>query len=111
MTANELLNQAVSEMADRAVTYDNSEGERSIPKTVEMFNTLTGHNLTYTQGWLFMTCLKMVRCQQGSHKQDNFVDGAAYMALAGESAASEFEEVEEAEVINLKPKRGRPRKG
>jgi hypothetical protein len=76
-------------MQDRAATYDQPEGERSIGKTVAMFNTLTEHGLTEEQGWLFMTCLKMVRAQAGRYRADSYEDGAAYFALAGESAAQE----------------------
>jgi len=54
-----------------------------------MFNTLTGVGLTDEQGWLFMVCLKMVRAQQGRYRADSYEDGAAYFALAGESAAQE----------------------
>jgi hypothetical protein len=58
-------------------------------KTVSMFNTLTGLEISEEQGWLFMACLKLVRCQQGEFKQDNYEDGAAYFALACESAAKD----------------------
>jgi hypothetical protein len=76
-------------MQERAATYDQPQGERSIGKTVAMFNTLTEHGLTEEQGWLFMTCLKMVRAQAGDYRADSYEDGAAYFALAGESAAQE----------------------
>ena len=85
MDATEILNSAAGHMKERAATYD-KRGERSIEKTVDMFNTLTGHSLTSEQGWLFMTCLKMVRAQQGEFRADSYEDGAAYFALAGESA-------------------------
>ncbi|EGG93489.1 hypothetical protein IMCC1989_1137 [gamma proteobacterium IMCC1989] len=88
MKAPDFLQQAQSEMFDRATTYDNPEGERSMANTVAMFNALTGHKLTEEQGWKFMVCLKLVRSEQGAFKADNFVDGAAYFGLAGETAAS-----------------------
>lgn len=84
MNANDILQQASHEIHDRATKYDDKKGERSIPKTVVMFNALTGHKLTEEQGWKFMCCLKLVRSEQGTHKNDNYVDGAAYFALAGE---------------------------
>ncbi len=90
MKAHEFLNQAQSEMQDRATTYDKPEGERSMANTVAMFNALTGHSLTEEQGWKFMCCLKLVRSEQGEFKADNFVDGAAYFGLAGETAATEY---------------------
>jgi hypothetical protein len=89
LTAGSILQTAAKHMEDRAATYDQQGGERSIHKTVTMFNILTGAGLTDEQGWLFMTCLKMVRAQQGRYRADSYEDGAAYFALAGESAAQE----------------------
>lgn len=87
MQAFEFLEQGVSEMKDRAATYDAPEGERSMAKTVAMFNALTGYNLTDEQGWKFMVCLKLVRSEQGAFRADSFVDGSAYFGLAGETAS------------------------
>lgn len=84
MKAEEILTKAAGHLADRAKTYDKPEGERSMEKTVQMFNTLADTQLTTEQGWLFMVILKMVRSQQGEYRADNFEDGAAYFALAGE---------------------------
>jgi hypothetical protein len=74
-------------MQDRAATYDNPKGERSMASTVGMFNTLVGQDLTEEQGWLFMAILKMVRSQQGALRMDSYEDGAAYFSLAGEAAS------------------------
>lgn len=89
MQAAEYLSQAQSEMRDRATTYDSAAGERSMAATVAMFNALTGNSLTEEQGWKFMVCLKLVRSEQGDFRADNFVDGAAYFGLAGETAANQ----------------------
>lgn len=89
MKAHEYLDKAASEMVDRSKTYDAPEGERSMGKTVEAFNALTGHSITEEQGWLFMNVLKMARSQQGSFRDDCYVDGAAYWALGGECAERE----------------------
>ncbi|QAX31302.1 DUF6378 domain-containing protein [Leisingera sp. NJS204] len=89
MQAAEFLSLAQSEMQDRATTYDNPTGERSMAATVATFNALTGHQLTEQQGWKFMACLKLVRSEQGAYRADNFVDGAAYFGLAGEAAAKQ----------------------
>lgn len=86
-TAPEFLERARQHMLDRAVTYDNPEGERSMAKTVELFNTLRDQNLTEADGWTFMALLKMVRANQGEFKSDNFEDLVAYSALLGESEA------------------------
>lgn len=89
MNAIEILEQAKSEMCDRAKTYDSPAGERSIRATVAAFEAVTGVTITETQGWLFMAMLKAVRSQQGAYREDSYVDGAAYFALAGESACTE----------------------
>lgn len=101
MNANEILTRAAGHLADRAKTYDKPEGERSMRATVEAFKAVTGHDLTETQGWLFMVLLKAVRSQQGAFKMDSFEDGAAYFALAGESAA-------EADLMRIERSHGEP---
>lgn len=89
--APDLLAQAADEMAARAERYDAPEGERSMAAAVASFNALTGGRMTVTEGWTFMALLKLARAQsqggRGSAHLDNYVDGAAYMALAGEEAA------------------------
>ena len=89
--AVQILNEAVQIMAERGKSYDKSGGqaERSMPKIVTMFNALTGHELTPAQGWKFMACLKLARSEQGEHREDNYLDGAAYFALAGEEAGED----------------------
>lgn len=85
-TAHEILQAAQKHMKDRASTYDKPEGERSMKGTVDAFKAITGVTLTEEQGWLFMAVLKAVRSQQGDYRADSYEDGAAYFALAGESA-------------------------
>ena len=87
--AVQILNEAMAAMAERGQSYDtNGDGvERSMGKVVDMFNTLTGHELTEEQGWDFMILLKLVRASQG-YKADNYVDGSAYFSLAGEAAGA-----------------------
>ena len=87
MTASDFLGAALNHLGDRASTYDNPTGERSMGRTVEAFNAITGHKLTEEHGWLFMCLLKQVRSQQGKYKSDSYEDGAAYFALMGECAA------------------------
>ena len=87
--AHEFLLCAAKEMEARQTSYDMPEGERSMVATVEMFNSLTGIELTETQGWKFMVLLKMVRAEYNGYRKDDYVDGAAYFALSGESAAKE----------------------
>jgi hypothetical protein len=84
MTAERILRTAADVMAERGKKRDTGK-ERSMARTVRAFNAVTGLSLTETQGWVFMAVLKLAREASG-HDPDNFVDGAAYMALAGESA-------------------------
>jgi len=88
MNAHEILSNAAAEMDNRANTYDQPAGERSMTKTVALFNALSGQALTEVDGWKFMACLKLARSEQGDHRPDNYIDGAAYMALAGEAASN-----------------------
>ena len=88
-TANHFLEAALNHLGNRASTYDSPQGERSMGRTVEAFNTITGNKLTEEQGYLFMVLLKAVRSQQGKYKSDSYEDGAAYFALMGEVGEKE----------------------
>ena len=83
VTADDTLRAALAALADRAAQRDTPGGERSMARAVAAFNALTGHRLTETQGWRFMEILKIAR----GESFDDFIDGAAYAALAGEAAA------------------------
>lgn len=87
ITASEITQLAKETMDNRADDYDAPHGERSMGKTVAAFNAITGQNLSELDGWQFMECLKMARSRQGKFKLDNYIDGTAYAALAGEAAA------------------------
>jgi len=84
--AAELLGRAAKHMHDRASTYDKPEGERSMERVVAAFNTVTGHTLKESEGWLFMTLLKAVRSETRSEPhQDSLEDLIAYSALYAEA--------------------------
>ena len=85
--AEDYLNMAAAEMADRAASRDAEDGERSMLRAVKAFNELYGTELTETQGWQFMSILKKSRGAQGEYREDDYVDDIAYCALAAESAA------------------------
>lgn len=86
-TAPEFCRRAAELMAERGATYD-CEQERSMFKTVEAFNTITGRNLTEAEGWLFMQILKDVRqWQSPKYHRDSAEDGVAYSALKAEALA------------------------
>jgi hypothetical protein len=87
--APDILKTAVKHMEERAREYDQPQGERSMERTVNMFNDLTGQTMSEEDGWVFMALLKIVRSQQGPFKADSYEDCAAYMALAAETASVE----------------------
>jgi hypothetical protein len=77
-------------MEARAKEYDQPEGERSMGKTVEAFNSITGRDLTEAEGWLFMEILKNVRMFQApGYHADSAEDCIAYAALKAEAKANE----------------------
>lgn len=85
--AHDFLNQANRQLMERASQRDSPDGERSMRRCVAAFNALYGTDLTETQGWQFMSLLKKARAAQGAYREDDYVDDAAYAALAGESAS------------------------
>lgn len=88
MKAPEILKQAAKHIEDRAAARDQPEGERSMGKTVEAFNAVTGHRLSERDGWVFMQILKLARaCNTPAGLPDDYEDAAAYSALAGEAAS------------------------
>lgn len=86
-TAPELLGAARKHMEDRAATYDQPEGERSMARTVEAFNAVTGHTLAESEGWLLLALLKTVRnAARDVPHRDSLEDFIAYAALMAEAA-------------------------
>lgn len=85
--ATAIMQQGIDAMIDRAVSRDTPDGERSMACAVNAFNAMFGKDLTEQQGWQFMELLKMSRSKGGNFRLDDYVDGAAYAALAGEAAA------------------------
>lgn len=83
-----LLDQAAGHMRDRAATYDQAGGERSMGRTVDAFNAITGRDLTEAEGWLLLQLLKDVRLftRPGYHA-DSAEDCIAYAALKAEAKA------------------------
>ena len=85
-SAPAFLHQAASIMEERGKQYDQPNGERSMEKTVSAFNTISGKNLTESEGWLFMQILKDVRqWQNPDYHADSAEDGVAYSALKAEA--------------------------
>lgn len=87
MKASELLINASNIMVERGKQYDTPDGERSMGKTVQAFNTITGRNLKESEGWLLLQLLKDVRnCTGDKPHEDSLLDCIAYSALKAESA-------------------------
>ena len=88
--AIELLHLAADIMQERGKDYDQPNGERSMARTVAAFNTITGRDITETEGWAFMLLLKLVRQHQAQawHK-DSGRDAIAYAALMAEAGEAE----------------------
>lgn len=102
--AYEFLEDAASQMKDRAVQRDQASGERSMAQTVAAFNALTGKELSEAEGWEFMILLKMVRGRQGNFRADDYVDVAAYGALLGEcSSKVPLEDIADSDISIFKP--------
>ena len=91
MKAPDILKKSAQHMLDRATTYDKPEGERSMAKTVQAFNAITGRDITTAEGWLMMAVLKQVRAFQNPGKPhvDSLEDGPAYLALMAEEMLSD----------------------
>ena len=84
LEAPDLLEKAATTMRERSAERD-TEKERAMAKTVAMFNAMFPEaQISEYQGWMFMFFLKMARAQGGSFREDDYIDGAAYIALAGE---------------------------
>lgn len=84
--APDLLDAAAGHMRDRAKTYDKPGGERSMGKTVEMFNIATGRDLRESEGWLLLELLKIVRGEtRAEPHRDSLEDEIAYAALKAEA--------------------------
>lgn len=83
-----LLIEAADTIGNRAAERDSEDGERSMARAVHMFNIWRGQHrqgvVTEYEGWMFMVFLKLARAAEGKHRRDDYIDGAAYLALACE---------------------------
>lgn len=90
MKATEFLQAAIDVQSERAKQYDSPGGERSMGRTVQAFNAITGRDLTEAEGWLLLQVLKDVRqwSAKGYHA-DSALDGVAYASLKAEALSAE----------------------
>lgn len=92
MKATEFLQAAIDTQAERGKQYDSPEGERSMGRTVQAFNAITGRDLTEAEGWLLLQLLKDVRQWQNPDKyhHDSVLDGVAYASLKAEALSGDY---------------------
>lgn len=104
MKSTEFLQAAIDTQAERGKQYDSPEGERSMGRTVQAFNAITGRDLSEAEGWLLLQVLKDVRQWQNPDKyhHDSALDGVAYASLKAE-ALSAGAEHDEAEILPCLP--------
>lgn len=89
-----ILEAAAEHQRMRAGTYDQPEGERSVPAIVDAFNAITRRRgvraLTEAEGWLFLQVLKQVRLFSApGYHADSAEDNVSYGALLAEAKAAE----------------------
>ncbi|WP_236166360.1 hypothetical protein [Pseudomonas juntendi] len=84
------LQAAIDVQAGRGKQYDAPGGERSMGRTVQAFNAITGRDLTEAEGWLLLQVLKDVRQWQNpdNFHEDSALDGVAYSSLKAEALAA-----------------------
>lgn len=86
----DFITEAQEILIQRGNTYEAPEGERSMGKTVRIFNAFHATALTETQGWHFMAVLKQVRAfARPQFHRDSFVDNVNYSLLMAEAKAKE----------------------
>lgn len=86
ISAPTFLEKALGHINERAATYDQPEGERSMGATVEAFNAITGRDLQESEGWLLLQILKDVRLfTREKFHQDSAEDCISYAALKAEA--------------------------
>jgi hypothetical protein len=88
--STDFLQAAIDVQAERGKQYDAPDGNRSMVKTVQAFNAITGRDLTEAEGWLLMQIVKDVRQWQNPDKyhEDSALDGVAYSSLKAEALAA-----------------------
>jgi hypothetical protein len=98
--AGEWLEESRNILDQRGKDYDTSEteasgGERSMGKTVDAFNIITGRDLKESEGWLLMQLVKDVRqWTKPDFHEDSALDCISYAALKAEALEAESLEAE-----------------
>jgi hypothetical protein len=83
MKAKETLETAASLVSgDRRETHGNPKS--SFSRTATMWSAYLDCDISAKDVALMMALLKVTRTMAGNHNDDDYVDGAGYMALAAE---------------------------
>ena len=91
-SARSILKDASDAVQARAILRD-IDTEKSMGRATRIFNSIAdSHVMSEVDGWMFMAVLKIARAQQGKFHLDDYIDAAAYIALAGEAAAKAIED-------------------
>jgi len=95
-TASDFLQDALNLLVERGKDYDQPQGERSMGKTVDAFNAITGKGLTEAEGWLLLQLLKDVRqwSNPKRYHSDSAEDAVSYAALKAEALFRQGDETE-----------------
>ncbi|AGN81979.1 hypothetical protein N5K35_25105 [Pseudomonas sp. GD03651] len=88
--STDFLQAAIDVQAERGKQYDAPGGERSMGRTVQAFNAVTGRDLSEAEGWLLLQVLKDVRQWQNPDKfhEGSALDGVTYSSLKAEAMAA-----------------------
>ena len=90
----DFLESAAQVQRERAKTYaagGTFGGERSMGRTVQAFNIITGQSLSESEGWLLLQILKDVRDRTNGPHHDSLLDGVAYSSLKAEARMAEVQ--------------------
>lgn len=75
---------------DRDLQYGRPENSFNVIS--ELWSAFLNVNITPSQAATMMVLFKVARVATGANKEDNFIDGCGYMAVAGELAKIEEKE-------------------
>jgi len=76
--------ESILQIADKLINGDRREAYGhpydDYSRVTKAFNSLTGHNLSASDGPIFMICVKLAR-ETHQQKKDNRIDGAGYFGV------------------------------
>mgnify|MGYP001810135460 CR=1 FL=1 len=85
--APELIEKALAALSGNAKLRDCPDGERSAARAAAIFSAWTGSQLSVSDVWRVLLCVKLAREIQGQFNADDYTDIAGYAGLLGEEMA------------------------